>query len=135
VLALLLAGGCSLFDDPAPEETRVVIEGEVGASVELITSSKFLAGVDQAGVTHVEILSADTLMVTLPFDRTFNIRGDYRFFSQASRVDADVSTFRMQVFIDTDREFDEEGGLFTGAPFRFVYQFNQFLTSTIDVTF
>jgi hypothetical protein len=139
ILALMLAlgvgAGCDWFEDPSPEEARVVIEGDAGTTVVLIVSSKFVAGVSEAGVTRVEIIESDTILTSPPFDRTFNIRGDYRFFIQAARLDADVGSFRMQVFVDEDREFDESGPLLQNGPFRFVFQFNQFLTDVIDVTF
>ncbi|MGH7501618.1 MAG: hypothetical protein ACREL7_07650 [Longimicrobiales bacterium] len=135
LLALGLGAGCDWFDDPSPEEARVVIDGDAGTTITLIASSKFVAGVNELGVTRVEILESDTILTSLPFDRTFDIRGDYRFFVQASRLDADVGSLRMQVFVDEDREFDEAGSLLADAPFRFVYQFNQFLTDVIEVEF
>lgn len=135
IVSLVLAPGCDWFSDPTPEEARVLVSGSAGSTVELIVSSKFVAGVNAAGVTRVEILESDTIATTLPFDRTFSIRGDYKFFAQAARTTADVGSFRMEVFIDSDREFDESGPLLAGAPFRFVFQFNQFLTDNIDVVF
>jgi hypothetical protein len=135
LLSMALVAGCDWFSDPTPEEARVLISGSAGSTVELIVSSKFVAGVNDAGLTRVEIFESDTITTTLPFDRTFSIRGDYKFFAQAARTTADISSFRMEVFIDADREFDETGPLLAEAPFRFVFQFNQFLTDNIDVVF
>jgi hypothetical protein len=135
LFALGLAAGCDWFKDPSPREARVVIDGAAGPTIVLIASSKFVAGVNDVGVTRVEIIQSDTIVTSLPFDRTFNIEGDYRFFIQAARLDADVGSFRMQVFVNEDRKFDEGGSLVENAPYRFVFQFNQFLTDVIDVTF
>jgi hypothetical protein len=135
LFALGLAAGCDWFNDPSPREARVVIDGAAGPTIVLIASSKFVAGVNDVGVTRVEIIQSDTIVTSLPFDRTFNIEGDYRFFIQAARLDADVGSFRMQVFVNEDRKFDEGGSLLEDAPYRFVFQFNQFLTDVIDVTF
>jgi hypothetical protein len=135
VVVALLTGGCSWFEDPSPEEARVLISGDAGTPVELIVSSKFVAGVNEGGRTRVVIIQSDTFLTTLPFDRKFDIRGDYRFFAQASRTAADIGSLRMQVFIDSREQFDEDGPLVVDAPFRFVFQFNQFLTDAIDVTF
>jgi hypothetical protein len=134
LLLLGLAAGCDWFKDPSPREARVVIDGAAGPTIVLIASSKFVAGVNDIGVTRVEIITSDTIVTSLPFDRTFNIEGDYRFFIQAARMDADVGSFRMQVFVNEDRKFDE-GGSLADTPYRFVFQFNQFLTDIIDVTF
>ena len=135
LLALAMGGGCSWFEDPSPEEARILISGDPDTPIELIVSSRFTAGVSDAGVTRVVIVESDTILTTLPFDRKFDIRGDYKFFVQAARRDADVGSLRMQVFIDSQREFDEDGPLVANGPFRFVFQFNQFLTDAIDVTF
>jgi hypothetical protein len=135
LLVLGLSAGCDWFDDPSPQEARVVIDGDPGTTIVVIASSKFVAGVNDIGVTRVEIIESDTIVTSPPLDRTFSIRGDYRFFVQAARLDADVNSLRMQVFVDDDREFDESGPLLADGPFRFVFQFNQFLTDVIDVTF
>lgn len=135
LVLVALALGCDLFEDPTPEEARVVVSGDPAQPVQLIISSKFVAGVNSVGVTRVEILQSDTIVTTLPFDRTFSIRGDYRFFAQTAKINADLAQFRMQVFIDKDREFDQDGALLANSPFRFVYQFNQFLTDAIEVVF
>jgi len=135
LLALAVGGGCSWFEDPSPEEARVLISGDPAAPIELIVSSRFVAGVNEDGLTRVVIIESDTILTALPFDRKFDIRGDYRFFAQAARRDADIGSMRMQVFIDSRQEFDADGPLVVDGPFRFVFQFNQFLTDAIDVVF
>ncbi len=103
------------------------------SQVQLVTSTRFVAGVTPEGTTRVVIIRADTTFVTTPFQQTYTIRSDQQFFVEASRVDADIADLRMQVFIDTSKEFDEEGALVDAAPFRFVYVFNRFLSPKIEV--
>jgi hypothetical protein len=132
-LIALAAGGCEWFDSPAPDEARVLIEGEAGKTVRLITSTKFLAAVTENGQTRVVITVSDTVMATLPFNKVFRIEGDERFFAETTRADADVQTVRMQVYFDGRKEFDEGGALTAGKPYRFVYTFNQAITRDIVV--
>jgi hypothetical protein len=137
-LAVALAIGvcsCGWFEDRRPDSARVVMQGEPGSRVQLITSTTFVSGVDEAGVTRVVVIESDTTIATLPFDRTWDIAGDYRFFAQASRLDADLADLRMRVFVDAEVEFDDGGPLQAGIEYRFVYTFNQFYTSTIQVQF
>jgi hypothetical protein len=135
VCPLALVAGCALFEDPTPNEARVVIDGSTGATVRVVTSTEFVAGVNELRVTRVVILASDTVVATLPFQRSYDIGTNHQFFIEASRMNADVATFRMQVYVDEDKEFDQGGTLIVGAPFRFVYQFNKFLTDAIEVVF
>lgn len=130
-----LSGGCDWFDSPAPDEARVLIDGEVGARIRLITSTKFVAGLNQAGNTRVVVIESDTAYATLPFDGRYSIKGDYRFLVDASLADADLASVRMRVFLDASQEFEEAGPLTPGVSYQFVYTFNQFFTSVIDVVF
>jgi hypothetical protein len=129
----LLAGGCGWFEDPRPNDARLVVEGEAGKEVRLITSSKFVASVNDAGQTRVVLFEADTVYTTLPIDKTFEIAADERFFAETSRLDTDLQTVRMKVFLDRNLRFDEDGPLIADKPYRFVYTFNQYVTREILV--
>jgi hypothetical protein len=133
LVTALLAGGCGWFEDPRPNDARLVVEGEAGKEVRLITSSKFVASVNEAGQTRVVLFEADTVYTTLPIDKTYEIAADERFFAETSRLDSDLQSVRMKVFLDRDLRFDEDGPLVTNQPFRFVYTFNQQLTRDIQV--
>lgn len=132
---LLSITACNWFDDPSPDEARLMIDGPADTRVQLITSTKFVAGVRSSGVTEVAIIEADTLNATLPFESTYRIRDDQRFLAWTSHLDADLETLQMRVFLDGAKEFDESGPLETGIDYRFVYTFNQRLTEVIDFTF
>jgi hypothetical protein len=129
----LSAATCGWFDSPVPDEARVVVEGESGKTVRVITSTKFFAAVNDAGQTRVVITSSDTTVATLPFTTTVRVEEDERFFVETARLDTDLQTVRMQVYFDGRKEFDEGGALTAGKPYRFVYTFNQAITREILV--
>ena len=134
-LLLFTAGlltGCNWFDDQVPEEARLVIQGDAGKQVRLITSTEFIAAITEDGLTRVVIVKADTTFVTLPHTATYSLKGNARFFAEAARQDVDVQV-RMEVFVDARKQFDEGGPLVVGQPLRFVYTFNQAVTREIEV--
>jgi hypothetical protein len=133
VLAALLAGGCDLIEDPSPNEARMVVHGEAGKEVRIIVSTQFVAQVNEIGQTRVVIFEADTVVTTLPFERTWVIEEDQRFFAEAARLDADLGNVQVQVFVDERKEFDEGGTLIEGHPYRFLYTFNQAVTQDIVI--
>ena len=133
IVGALAVAGCGWFDSPVPDEARVLIEGEAGKTVRLITSTKFFAAVQQNGETRVIITVSDTVLATLPYNKVVRIEQDERFFVETARLDADLTTVRMQVYFDGRKEFDESGALTDGKPYRFVYTFNQPITREIVV--
>jgi hypothetical protein len=133
VAVSLLTSGCAWFDDPSPEEARVFITGDPGKQVRLIISTRFVASVNEQGITRVVIIEADTTLITLPHDHVYSIGEDQRFFVEAARQDADFQSLRMEVYIDSRRQFEEGGPLLTDQPYRFVYTFNQAITREIVV--
>ncbi|MGH7461425.1 MAG: hypothetical protein ACREMA_10395 [Longimicrobiales bacterium] len=128
-----LLAGCNWFDDQVPEKARLVIQGDAGKQVRLITSSKFISAITEDGLTRVVIVEADTTFVTLPHTATYSLKGQARFFVEAARQDVDFQTVRMEVFVDARKQFDEGGPLVVGQPMRFVYTFNQAVTREIEV--
>jgi hypothetical protein len=133
LIAASLLAGCGLLEDPSPEQARLVIQGDAGKQVRVITSTKFVAAVTEEGLTRVVIIEADTTFVTLPHDVTFSLKNDQRFFAEAARQDDDVQSLRMEVYVDRRKQFDEGGPLVVGQPYRFVYTFNQAVTREIQV--
>ena len=133
--AIAVLSACGMFDDLRPVDAHVSIDGEPGARVEVITSSTFVAGITEAGVTQVNVIVADTVYPALPFDETYRISSDQRFLVILSRFDEDVDSVHMQVFVNDDRKFNEGGALLADLPYRFLYTFNQPITNVIDVVF
>lgn len=134
VVAVLAMCGCDfLLDNPAPEEARLVIEGEAGKPIRVITSMEFVAAVNELGQTRVELFLADTVVTTLPYQRTYRIDEEQRYFVEASRLDNDLQTIQVQVWVDDRKQFDRGGTLLDGFPYRFVYAFNQAFTRDVVV--
>jgi hypothetical protein len=132
--AALAVGGCDLLlDNPAPEEARLAVQGEAGKPIRVITSTEFVAGVDELGVTRVELFVADTVVTTLPYRQTYRIDRGQRYFVEASRLGTDLQTIQVQVWVDDRKQFDRGGTLIDGSPYRFVYTFNQVVTRDIIV--
>jgi acyl-CoA synthetase (AMP-forming)/AMP-acid ligase II len=130
--AVWMTGACGLLlENPAPERARLVIVGDAGKSVRLITSTEFVAAVNEQGQTRVEMFVSDTLVTTLPYERVFDIEDDQRFLVEAAWIDADFDAVSVQVFLDDAVRFDEAGVLKDGQPYRFVYMFNQAFTRDI----
>ena len=132
-MVVLVAGGCAPFEDPAPREARLVLDGDVGASVRVVAATRFVARIRPNGRTQVDLATSDTLFRTLPFDTVYALGAEQRIFAEGRALQKDLLTFRMQVFLDGEVEFDVSGPLLRGSPLRFVYSFNQLLTPDIDV--
>lgn len=134
LLAVWLCAGCGLLlENPAPKEARLVIDGEVGQSIRLTTSTSFVAAVNELGETRVELFVSDTVTVTLPYEKVYDIDKDHRYFAEAAWLDNDLENVRMQVYVDDRKQFDESGTLVQDHPYRFVYSFNQVVTRDIQV--
>jgi hypothetical protein len=139
IAALLIAAnglpGCTLFGDAAPRQATLLLDGPAGSQAFLTVSQQFLAASDAQGTTRVTLLAADTATVTLPYERTFNMRSSQRLFAEARGTGAPVSGFRMRVFLDDRGVFSERGALNEAAPYRFVYAFNEQFGLIREVTF
>ena len=132
-VASLLVGACGWFDEPVPDEARLLVEGEAGREVRIIISTRFVASVNEEGQTRVVLFSADTVVAQLPFEAVYPIDGDQRFFAETSRLETDLPNVRVRVYLDDRKEFDELGPLLPDQPYRFVYTFNQLVTREIIV--
>ncbi len=136
LLAAVTLGGCSaILDDPTPENIHFAMRGEAGTRVRAIYSTQFVAGLNEFGVTRVQVVRADTVVHEIPFQRAMNISIDRRWFVQAESVDGDTLSVQVIVNVDDRGLVDEAGGIFPGEPWHFVYSFNQLLTRDLDVAF
>ena len=133
--AVLLAGACEIFEDGTPTQIFFEMEGESGLRVKVIYSRDFVAGIDEMGITHVQVLSSDTVLHTLPFDTTMNIAAEQQWFVQAETLAGDTLAVTVTVDVDDRNLVSRFGGIFPDEPFRYVYVYNQVLTENVDVTF
>ena len=122
---LFAAGGCSWFDDSSPETVRVLLEGQ-GSGFQVVTSTEFVAATNEVGRLAVQVFDADTAAVSLPFERTWNIAEDQRFFFEGMPADSSATiTVRVRVFLDDSEAYDRMVLTRINDPARFVYLFNQ----------
>ena len=135
VLTVVALGGCSVFDNPTPENIFFEMRGETGDRVRAIYSTQFVAGTNEFGVTRVQVVRSDTVVHEIPFVRQMDISVDRRWFVQAEPLGADTLSVQVIVNVDDRRLLDESGGIFPDEPWHFVYSFNQLLTRDIDVAF
>lgn len=132
------AGGCDWFEDPTPEQVRVLVTGEGGKPAALVMSQAFNAGVSEAGNTQVELFAADTIVRMLPFDTIIRLEGGAqvggakRFFFEARRDEEDLSSVGVKIYLDSALRFDVGGPLATQV-YRWAYVFNQLFTGTVEV--
>lgn len=136
LLAAIALGGCSeIFDDPTPENIYFEMRGEAGDRVRAIYSTQFVAGLNEFGVTRVQVVRSDTIVHEIPFQRAMDISIDRRWFVQVESLDGDTLSVQVVVNVDDRGLVDESGGIFPDEPWHFVYSFNQILTRDLDVAF
>ena len=133
-LAALVSGtGCGAFEDPTPTDIFFQLRGEAGTQVDVVYSTQFIAGVDEFGVTGVQVFQSDTVRHTMPIDTVINIAIDRQFFVMV--LPPDEGTLAVDVIVDVDNRnlISESGGIFAGTPWTFVYMFNRTLTRLVEV--
>jgi len=134
--AVLLAGACEIFEDGTPTQIFFGMESEEGGlQARVIYSKDFIAGVDEMGITHVQVFSSDTVLHTLPIDTVINIAAEQQWFVQAETLAGDTLAVNVVVDVDDRNLVSRFGGIFPDEPFLYVYVYNQVLTESVDVTF
>ncbi len=127
-VALMAAGGCDLLTstDVNPEEIRVLVESEGSDDVQLVLGDVFfLGGVDEeGGAVTVTLISADTALVSLPYDQSFPLAPSFQFYVLALTDSLTTPReIRVRVLVDGDSRYDKTGTL-GEEEFEFVYNFN-----------
>jgi hypothetical protein len=136
VLAVILlsAAGCEIFEDREPKDIFFHVEGTPGGVVQVLYSKEFVAGVDEAGVTRVEVFGADTVVHTMPFDTVIDVRIEQRLLIQAQPLmETDTLDLDARVDVDDRNLYDESGVLYPTVPWKFLYQFNHRFTDIVEV--
>ena len=126
--ALLFASACDLLwdTDVNPEQVRVRVESDTGGDIQLVLGDRFfLGGTDEGdGASTVTLISADTLLVSLPYDESFPLAPTFQFYVQPLPDTLGAPrNIRVQVLIDGDSRYDKSGTLGV-EDFEFVYNFN-----------
>ena len=132
-LCASLAAGCSLFEDPTPDHISVRVSG--GAPVEIVYSKQFVSGIDEQGVTRVQVFSTDTVFQALPLDTVIDISAERQFFVQITPTTSGTITVDTRVDVDDRTLVNASADMISSNPWRYVYQFNQQVTRIVDVVF
>jgi len=137
LLGLTIVAGlaaCGIFEDQTPEFLSFQMDGNPGDVATVIYSIDFVSGVNETGVTRLEIFSADTVVHTLPIDTVIDIRRERQLFIQ---VETPVDTLHVSVRVDIDDRniFAEMGDIFPELPWRYLYVFNRPVTDDLEVIF
>lgn len=108
-LSLLAATGCGLLGSDPPDKARLRIEGKNGAQSELIVSSDFLSQrqtlFDDSGLVLgdtilVRLFQSDTITVSLPFERTFDISENNQFYVLIRRFTPEADELWARLWVD-----------------------------------
>lgn len=134
-LALLATGlsACSIFEDRTPEFINVRMDGPAGELVTVVYSKQFVAGVDEVGITRVQVFGADTVVHSLPVDTVIDVRLERRLFLQAAPPVLDSVDVSVEIDVDGRSLYDRSGKIFLSTPWLFLYQFNARSTDAIEV--
>lgn len=109
LLAVAALGACTPFDLERPELARVSLNGPAGTegrTVKLVTSSEFQVGTPEEGIV---VLSADTVLVTLPFEADLPIEaheGRQKLYLEAHGTDDVAEAVRLRVVIGSATWYD-----------------------------
>jgi len=134
VVALLaVVVGCDSFRDPTPDNVTIRVEGDAGTPVLAIYSKNFVAGVDELGVTQVQVFTADSVFQSLPIDTVVNISIERRMFVQVETVSTDTLAVGVLINVDDRTVLSQSGGIFPDIPFQWIFLFNLQLTDVVEV--
>ena len=109
------------------------MSGDPGASVQLMMSTEFIAGVNEVGMTEVKVCRSDTVVVALPVDTVISISRYKQFLLEATPLSADTMNVSVRIDVDTRKQLDESGDIFRVNPWRYVYVFNQPVTRSVEI--
>ena len=108
ILVALLAtiAGCDWATVSAPESARLRVDGKA-ETVDIIVSKRFLVSRTARGDWQLsQILEADTVRATLPFEQTYDISQDQRFLALVPNVQ-ESSQLRIRGWIDGDQRYEQ----------------------------
>lgn len=106
-------------------EARVIVEGSSGVPLRLLTSTNFFASrdMDTGELLASQIVGDTATLNTLPFNRTFNIRGSDRFLVRLINPDADsTATVHLRIHLD-DREVYNQRATMRNASLQYIAYF------------
>lgn len=125
----LASGGCGIIHpDDGAQEARVEISGDNSASLNLITSLDFTIFIQpESNQQSVDLNSSDTTSLTaLPFDRTYDISSNDRFFARVSNADTvNTANVSMKVTVDGRVLYNSSGDIGGTTLLEFLYRLGE----------
>ena len=134
----LLALGCGLTipvsacdvlnPSEGAEEARVEIEGSNSTALDLVTSSDFTILIEpETSAQSVALNDADTsALASLPFDRTYDIRANDRFFVRLMNPDTvNLAPVSMKVTVDGRVLYNSTGEIGGTTLLEFLYRLSR----------
>ena len=116
IMGSILFAGCDFFGKDRPEEAKLTIEGD--SPVGLIVSGAFISGrqeiVDPStgfvigDSLVVSFFTADTAIVNLPFEQTYDISINEQFYARILRLQPEDGEFTSMLFIDGNVESEHQ---------------------------
>lgn len=132
-LVAMAVASCQIFENQTPETISFRMDGPAGAVVSVIYSKQFVAGVDETGVTQVQIFGADTVQHVLPIDTIIDVRLERRMFIRAETATTDTLDVIVRVDVNDRSLYDNSGKLYPDIDWKFLYQFNTPFTDNIQI--
>lgn len=129
----LLTAGCEIFENQSPETIAFQMSGDAGDVVTIIYSKQFIAATDEAGVTHLEVFEADTVVHTLPIDTIIDVRTERQLFLRAEPLTEETIPVSVRIDVNDRSIFDSSGNIHSESPWLFLYRFNAPPTQSIEV--
>ncbi len=108
---LILTAGCDFLGTDRPSEAQVIIDGDADATVNVITSQNFFMGFSDEMGTDVSFVEADTVVVNLPFDETYDLRPSAWFAVRLTAPEDQTPEVHMRVLLDGSERFNQSGVL------------------------
>ena len=106
-----MSTACDIFENRSPENVFLKMSGDPGASVQLMMSTEFIAGVNEVGMTEVKVFRSDKVVVALPVDTVISISRYKQFLLEATPLSADTMNVSVRIDVDTRKQLDESGAV------------------------
>lgn len=121
---LLVLGACGgLVGANAAKEARVTVQGTTEAQIQLVTSTVYELAQDSLGNIFPVLGTADTSLIALPYDHTYDIASAGRFLLLLSALDDKAATVTVRVYLDGNKKYDVTTNL-QDSPVQYSYQHN-----------
>ena len=116
---------CGLFGPPPSLDTaRIRVDGPSGATVRVVTSTRFLRTQNELGQVSYHLVVADTLTLPLPSDEEFDISETQRFLVEVLTADT-AGTIELKVWLDDEERYDQSADYPEQGGLKFIFIFNE----------